>query len=214
LEVLLLSNIFTPPGTSLRNQQVQNQSNAAGWSSVLGPGEAAYQGQLQNFRNAQLPNMEQGVQNAYYGTTQGGRNAAVDAYGAQALAQANDAAGLADSQFAGNPSLAQGAKIDASNQANQTTDAYAGQVNSPQDENAAWGQYMNANAGLSPNYSGLAQLQSGAYSQPQVPVGQGLGGFLGSALGTWAGAGYPELGATLGGMFGAGSVNPVAYGGL
>jgi hypothetical protein len=188
-----MSNIFTPPGTSQRNSQVDRQSGASTQLSGLLPGETAYQQQLQNFRSSQLPNLEQGVQNAYYNTTQGGRNAQVAAYGAQQQAHANSAAGQANAEFAGNPTLAQGYQLDQQNQANQATNNYAGYVNSPQEQNSAWGQYLNANQAASPNYSGATQLASGVYGQPQVPVGQGLGGFLGEALGSWAGAGFPSL---------------------
>jgi len=124
---------------------------------------------------------------------------------------------LANSEFAGNPALATGAKLGAANQANQNTADYAAQVNSPAGEGAAWNNYMGSASELNPNYSGADALASGVYGPPTVPVGQGLGGFLGQALGTWSGAGYPELGGALGGVFGSpsvGSVDPTQYAGL
>lgn len=200
-----MSNIFTPPGTSARNNEINRQSGAENQLAGLLPGAVGYETQLQNFQSSQLPNMEQGVQNDYYNTTQGGRNAQTQAYGQQQNAAANSAAGAAQSRFAGNPSLAQGAGLDASNQANTNTGNYSAGLNSAAGENNAWMNYMNASSALSPNYQGVDALTSTINGQPATPVGQGLGSFLGSALGSWAGGGFPSIAGALGSLFGGGS---------
>lgn len=199
-----MSHIFTPPGTSAREGEQQRQSNANGQLAGLLPGEVGYQKQLQGFRSSQLPNMEQGVQNAYTNTTQGGRNAETDAYGAEQQAMAREAQGQAGSKFAGNPGLATGYSLDATNQANDNTGKYAAELNSPAGENSAWSAYMGRDAALAPSYSGADSITGTIDGQPPVQVGQGLGGFLGSALGSWATGGFPGISSTVGNIFGGG----------
>ena len=211
-----ISSIFTPPGTNQRNAQVNQQSGYSG--SVynnLWPGLSSQLQNQQNFYDAQLPNLQQGVQNAYFNTTQGGRNAmANNAYG-QYQAMGNQQAAQANSKFAGNPSLAQGYGLAAMNNANTNASEFAGQLNSPQGQQAAWGNYNNALQNASTggvNYSGLGAMNSAIYGQPQVPVGQGLGGVIGSLIPTVLGSlgGGAGLSALLGGGGGS-SANSAGY---
>jgi hypothetical protein len=159
----------------------------------LWPGLSSYLGQTQSFQNSQLPNLEQGVQNAYYDTTQGGRNAETQAYGQQAQAGARQQASQAMGQFAGNPALAKGVGLAAMNSANMGTNNYAAQVNSPQGEQGAWANYAGLLGQASPNYSGLSAMNSAIYGQPTVPVGQGIGGSIGALLPTVTSGGQSSL---------------------
>jgi hypothetical protein len=192
-----MSNIFTPPGTSQRNQQVNTQQNYMNQAAGLGPGLAGYLGQQQAFQTGQLPHMQQGVNNAYQYTTQGGRNDLANANNAWLQGAANQQAGQAGSMFAGNKALASGYALGAHNAANQGAAGYAAQVNSPPAMQNAWSNYMNAASAVAPNYGTLGAIAGSVYGSPQVPVGQGLGGVLG-------GLASPVLS----GVEGAGGINP------
>lgn len=179
-----ISSLFTPSGTNQRERQVDQQSGyATDAYNSLWPGVKNYLQTAQSFQNSQYPNVEQGAQNAYYNTTQGGRNAQTNAYGDQQRAMANEQASQAGSRFAGNPSLAQGYGLAASNTANQNTGNYSAGLNSPQGEMGAWANYANSLQSAAPNYSNLGAFNSTIYGQPQVPVDQGLGSILGSLVG-------------------------------
>jgi hypothetical protein len=126
---------------------------------------------------------------------------------------ANEASGNAGSKFAGNPALAQGYSLDAANQANANTGNYAAGLNSAAGENSAWGNYLATDSALSPNYSGADSLTGTLNNQPTVQVGQGLGGFLGTALGSYFGGGALSGGGSSGAAASSGATAaPSNYG--
>jgi len=198
-----MSNAFTPPGTSSRNSQIKQGEAAATQAGNLIPGAAGYDAAQQADATANLPGQEQGVQNALYNTTQGGRNAETASYGQGQTASAENAEASAGSKFAGNSQLAAGYGLSAANQGNENTANYAAAINSPGAENSAWSTYNNAANAVKPNYGNVSQLASTVYGQPAQPVGQGLGSFLGQAVGSFVGGqGFSKL---LGGGGGSGN---------
>jgi hypothetical protein len=181
-----LDSLFTPPGTNRRNSQLDQQHTASGYSSNLLPGEFNYQQQLQGFRSSQLPTAENAVNSLGQWTTQQGRDQESNAYTNWAQAAARSRAAQGYSGFAGNQSLQQGYGLDQMNQANSQSAQYQGQINSPEAQQAALQAYMGGLNALSPNYNGLSQLTGNVYGQPTVPVGQGIGDFLGNLAGQYA----------------------------
>jgi|GEM_PF-3684064 len=191
-----MSNALTPPGSSQRNSQVNTQQGWQNQAAGLGAGLTGYLGQQQAFQTAQLPHVEQGVNNAYTYTTQGGRNQLANSQNAWLQGAANQQAAQAGSMFAGNKALQQGYALGAHNQANQGAADYSAQINSPQAMQNAWSNYTSALNSAQPNYGNLGAVSGAVYGSPQVPVGQGLGGVLGSLIPT--ALGVPGAGAWLG----------------
>ena len=183
-----MNSAFTPAGTSQAEGQQNRNSGAAGYAYNLLPGQSQYEKMQQGYQMQDAPQTQNAWNQLAGFTTQGGRNQLVNSYGQQQQGMAQGNAANADSMFAGNHGLAQGYQLDQMNQANTNTANYQNEINSPQYLQQAY----QALAGTQPtaNYQGLNSLLQGVYGQPNVPVGQGLGGFLGSAASSWAGSGF------------------------
>ncbi len=178
-----MSSIFTAPGTNAANAQQQEQHQAAQQSSGLLNSYTPYVQNQINFQKQQQPVAQAAINGLGNFTTQGGRNQEVSWYGQNARGNAQTAASQTPGQFAGNSALSNAYQMNAYNQANQATNQYSQQVNSPQGQQQAYQSYLGGLQSQSPDFNGMASLTGNVYGQPQVQVGQGLLGYLSSVAG-------------------------------
>ena len=190
-----MGSAFVAPGTNAAQGQQANNSSAQSTNlGLLNAWAPIMQQQMSNY-SANLPTAQNAVGQIGQFTTQGGRNQMTNAFAANARGRAQTAAAQAPGQFAGNPALGQAYGLSAYNNANQSANQYAQQINSPEGVASAANSYIGAMNAMAPNFQGTGELTQGVYGSPKVQVGQGLLGTLGQMAG-------PVLGAVSGGMFG------------
>jgi hypothetical protein len=178
------------------NDAITNAQSVAAQSKPLAANEASNILALQAAQARTLPSLTSGVNELGGLTTQDGRDNLVDAYGNQARAAAQAQAANAVHAFNLSPEIAKGFALGGMNDANDSTNAYAAQLNSPAGRMQALQSLFSGYGMLTPNpqgyqaYTGAGMNALGTAAQDATQAAaqqqQILSG-VGSILGMFAG---------------------------
>jgi len=208
--VSALQSAFTPSGTNaLQGQEAQQAGLTSEYASLLKQLEP-FLSQEQNFSDSLVPQQEADASRMLMLASPGNQQARtqmVDNGNFANAAQAAQQADQADAAAGLSPALTAGQNQGITNAAAGANNSYNQMINSPQYQLSQAQNLLGqiSNAQQLPGMGELGQITQGIYGAPTVQVQPGLGSFLGSIAGDYAGGmGRSESGGGGGGNDGNG----------